>query len=441
MKSIYKIAVLLLLLPAITVEGQTTGDSLSLPDIINKVIEQHPTVKKAGESVKSTEAGIGLAKSGYYPDISFSSSYSHLWPTSTITIANMGTFSFYPADNYSATLSVNQTLYDFGKTASNVSMEEERKKLAEKSVAQIKQQLSLTLAGNYYTLVFLQEALRIKDEELANLNEHLHFVEKKAATGSATEYEILTTNVRISNIENQKTDLQTSLQVQTCLLNSFLGQPENTVLKVRNELKVSQFFASTDSMIASALSHREEMAIAQQKSNLSNARYKMVQAQNNPALNFFATGGYKNGYTPELNTLKANYVVGVGLKVPVFDAYRTKYSQLQVKAERQSNDQDIELTRRDIVNDVVENRAKADAAQKKVCQSTLQLSQAQHAYKLAKTSFMAGAITNLDLLDSSTAVSESQLSLLKTNIDYTLSLLKLQIALGEQIYNVPLNQQ
>jgi outer membrane protein len=437
MKPLYKIA-LLFLLPAITVEGQNNPqameDSLSLPDIIHQVLLQHPSMKKADETVKTAEAEIGLAKTGYYPDVNFSSSYSHIAPTSTVTIGSLGTFSFYPADNYSATISLNQTLYDFGKTASSVSMEEEKKKLAEQSTEQLKQQLSLSLAGNYYTIVFLQEAVHIKDEELATLHEHLRFVEKKAATGSATEYEIMTTQVRISNVENQKTDLLTSLQIQLCQLNSFLGQPVKTKLYVRNIVKENFPIAPLDSMIAFALSNREEMAIVQQRSALSKARYKMVQAQNNPALSLFATGGYKNGYTPELNALKANYAVGVGLKVPVFDANRTKYSQQQVKAEIQSNDQDQELTRRNIVNDVVENRAKAEAAQKKVQQSTLQLSQAQQAYRLAKTSFKAGVITNIDLLDSFTAVSESQLSLLKTNIDYTLSLLKLQLALGERIY-------
>jgi outer membrane protein len=41
------------------------------------------------------------------------------------------------------------------------------------------------------------------------------FVEKKAATGSATNYEILTTKVRISAIENQKTDLLNALTNST----------------------------------------------------------------------------------------------------------------------------------------------------------------------------------------------------------------------------------
>lgn len=56
------------------------------------------------------------------------------------------------------------------------------------------------------------------------------------------------------------------------------------------------------------------------------------------------------------------------------------------------------------------------------------------AYSLAETSFLAGVITNLDLLDSNTAVSESKLMLLQSRIDYAASIYKLKAALGERLY-------
>jgi outer membrane protein TolC len=43
-------------------------------------------------------------------------------------------------------------------------------------------------------------------------------------------------------------------------------------------------------------------------------------------------------------------------------------------------------------------------------------------------------ITNLDLLDANTSVSESSLMLLKAKIDYVTSVYKLKAALGERIY-------
>lgn len=425
---------LLFALPGAISAQANPSDSLSLSQVISQTMTNYPSVKKAEIEIESANARIGLARTAYNPNLDLSGSYSHLGPTSSITLPGLGTFNLFPADNYSAAFNLNQQLYDFGKTKKNIDLEEQNKALSQLTLEQLKQRLSSSILGNYYAIVYLQEAIQIKNDELKNLNEHLVFVEKKAATGSATQYEILTTKVRISNIENQKTDLLTSLQIQTSQLNSFLGQTQTTAIRLRQELASPQLIAETSSLIAKAYDQRDELRITHQRSLISESRMKVVDAQNNAILNAFASGGFKNGYTPELGTFKANYVVGVGFKVPILDGKRSKYNRMQVKDEMRSVQQDEELTRRNISNEIIECKANLDAAGKKIAQTELQYKQASQAYALAQTSYKAGVITNLDLLDSSTALSESSLSVTKAHIDYTVSLLRLKIALGERIY-------
>lgn len=412
----------------------TPADSLALAPVLKQVMASYPTLQEAQQAIVAANARIGLSRSAYYPNISLSSSYTHLAPVSSIAFPGLGTFNMFPGDNYSATINYDQTIYDFGKTAKNVSYAIQNSELAKLTESQIKQQLSLMVVGNFYTLDYLQQAIRIKNEELKNLYDHLHFVEKKAATGSATEYEILTTKVRISSIENQKTDLETSLKIAQSQLNALLGKPQTDAIAVQNDLNTPFSLVSNDSLISVALKQREEVKIANEKGLLAQMRLNNVNAANNPSLDFFANGGFKNGYFPVLSTAKANYVVGVSLTIPIFDATRTKYNRIAAKSDIQSAAQDKELTQRDVVNDVIQSYENVDAAQQKVTQATLQVSQAKKAYQLAETSFESGSITNLDLLDSAVSLAESRLALVKTQIDYTVSLYKLKISLGETIY-------
>lgn len=439
MKFIYKLLIILIIIPFSVVTGQktsisTVSDSLNLKSVLNEVIANFPSILKIEKELDAANARIGLANSAYYPDVVFNSSYSRIGPTSTISIPDMGSFKLFPADNYSLGLSVNQSIYDFGKTAKNIDIEKQGKDLTKLTIEQVKQGLSLRVVSIYYSLVYLQEAVKIKDNELANLQEHLRYVEKKAETGSATKYEILTTRVRISNIENQKTDILTSLQIQQSQLNTLLGQPLDSKKTVKVDLQGADIILADDSLFNMALENRDEMKIARQKTQMAKAKYALVGAQNNPTFSFFANGGLKNGYLPNLATLTPNYSVGVGLKVPLFDAMRTKYNKLQVKANMDENDQDTELAKRTILNEVVESKANSVSALKKVKQSDLQLQQAEQAYELAETNFEAGVITNLDLLQSFTQVAESKLALLKTKIDYNVSLLRLKLSLGARIY-------
>jgi outer membrane protein len=416
-----------------TVKSQTK-DSLSLNAIISEVVQNHPMVKKAMEELTSSDAKIGLAESNYLPNVDFASSYSRIGPVPTITIPDMGSFSFVPHDNYSAALNVNQTIYDFGKTEKNILLEKQGKELNLQSIEQVKQKLSQAVIGNYFTLVYLQEAIKIKDEQLKTLNEHLNYIKKKQETGSATQYEILTTQVRISTIENQKTDIETARQVQVCQLNSLLGKPESTTQQVKNELNISLPNQQNDAMITAAMQNRDEMKLASEKAKLADLRYSLTGSQNSPVFNAFLSGGVKNGYTPYLYDPKANFVAGVGVKIPIFDGKRNKYNLVQAQSAIQVNDQETEITRRTIVNEVVEGEANMKASQKKVEQGELQLRQATQAYSLAKIRFESGVITNLELLEGSTAVSESRLQLLKAKIDYTVSLYKLKSAIGERLY-------
>lgn len=435
MKHLPKYILVLFLVPATLLQAQTKADSLTLSGILNVVMNNYPTLEKAAKELDAANAKISLTKTAYLPDINFSTSYNRIGPVSSITFAGKD-LELYPANVYNATISVNQNIYDFGKTAKNVALDEKNKEMVQLTTDQTKQQLSMVVMGSYYSICFLQEAIQIKDDQLNTLNQHLQFVEKKEATGSATQYDILTTKVRISVIENQKTDLQTALQVQICQLNSFLGKPQDNPLLLRQGVYVQDVIPTVDSLCNTAFANRNEMKIAHQKEEISHMRLNVIKVQNNPSLNFIANGGYKNGYfnADFEDTGKLNFVVGVGFKVPIFDANRSKYMKVQANAYVDESQLETEIIRRNITNEVVESRANAEAALKKVKQSELQLHQAMQAYKLAEVSYQAGTITNLDLLESYTALSESKLALFKTKIDYTVNLQKLKIALGERIY-------
>ena len=437
MKYLRKHIIALLVVPTMLVQAQTAGDSLTLSGILNTVINNYPALKKVDKELTAADAKIGLTKTAYLPDVNFSTSFTYLGPTTSLSLPGLGSFEMYPHDNYSAAVNVSQSIYDFGKTAKNVNLDQKAKEMVQLTTDQIKQRLSAAVMANYYSISFLQEAITIKDDQLKNLNEHLLFVQKKADTGSATKYDILTTKVRISTIENQKTDLQTALQIQISQLNSLMGKSQDNTIVIKNDLiHTPKAIASADSLCTAAYSNRSELKLAHQKEELSKSRMEVINSQNNPSLNAYASGGFKNGYfnTKFQDTGKFNYVVGVGFKVPIFDANRTKFLKIQANADLEGNQQETELARRNITNEVMECRANAEASLKKVKQSELQLHQASQAYELADINYKAGVITNLDLLDSYTALSESKLALFKTKIDYTVSLQRLKIVLGEKIY-------
>lgn len=441
----YILFVLLIGVPLNCVSGQSgktppnqlIGDSLTLSQVLQNVMQSHPSIKQAEEALNVADAKIGLAKANYYPDIDVTASYSHLAPDFALAFGGMDLL-LYPKDNYGAAINVNQTIYDFGKTSNGIKVENENKTIIDKNIDLVKQQLTRRTINTYFTLVYYQQAIIIKDEELNTLHEHQVYIEKKQATGSATQYELLSTKVRISNTENQKQDLLTLQDIQWSVLNTLTGYAIIKSQPFKKELKIDLPLLTPDSLINYAYDHRVEIAIAKEKETQAQLNFNVVQTQNAPVLSAFANGGFKNGYitsleASSLNQIHPNYVIGVGLRIPIFDNNKHRYNVDQAKSNITYVSYDTENARRNISNQVTEANVNCISAKKKIDQYNMQLEQAQEAYQLAQVSFKSGAITNLDLLDSETAVSESQLLLLKSRIDYIVNSYNLKIALGDKL--------
>ena len=434
------IATLISVLITTYINGQTPkpitsgGDSLELDWIIQEIIQHHPMVQSVKESLNKADAQIGLAKSGNYPNVGASANISTIGPVPTLSIPDMGTFSLYPRNNISGQVSVEQNIYDFGKTEQNITLAGKSKSITAQSLEEVKQNLTIQAIQIFYTLDYLQEAIKIKNEQLATLNEHLDFVGKKHETGSATEYEILSTKVKISGVETQQFDLEAARDVQITQLNLLLGLPAETFHTVKSVMNVDMPLVEGDSLIDYAVKNRNEMLIANEKEQLAAIQIDIVKLKNSPSLYLLANGGIKNGFVPEINKIRPNYVVGLGINIPIFDGTREKYNILKAQSELKSTIFETEITKRKISGEVVENETNIGAAEKKISQSKLQLQQALDALSLAQVSYKSGVITNLDLLDAATAVSESRLMLLKSQIDYVLNIYRLKASLGEKLY-------
>jgi outer membrane protein len=427
-----------LLLSAITVILFTnyafTQEKLSLDTVIARVIRTHPGIEDAKQAMEVAAARIGLSESAYYPNIDASSSYSRIGPVAKFDFPGFGVIKIYPEDNYSVSVNFRQMIYDFGRTAKSIEVEKAGMLLAEKGLDISRQYLAMAATASFYTLYFINSALSIKDEQLRTLNEHLDFVQKMKQTGSATEFEILTTRVKISSIESQKTDLLAMQQTQTSILNSLLGQSYNSSIIPDVNLENLGIEPVTDSLLNQALSERNEMQMAVQQAEIAKLQKEFEKSKNNPSFNAFVTGGAKNGYVPELYKFQPNFVAGVSFTLPVFDGYRERNNLLIAQAKINSAQSKIESEKLTITNEVIQAESELMSAGKKIDQYSIQADQADQAMELAKVSFRAGSITNLDLLTAETSAAESHLMLLKSKVDYNLCLSKLKMVSGQKLY-------
>jgi outer membrane protein len=419
--------------PAHAYAAGPASDTLQLEDAIEQMVKQYPTIHLAMEALNASDAKIGMARSGYLPDIDISAAYARIGPVPSFNFPEFGTIKLYPENNYTAGINVNQTIWDFGRTSTRVSIEEKGKTMAEQNIELVKDQLTKRLIYVYYFLFYSQEALKINEEQIRNLKEHLDLITRKKETGSATDYEVLSTQVKLTAAESQKTDLESNMTVQAAILNSFLGHPEGQKVIVSERTFVPMQQEIQDSTIARALRDRMEIRMAEEHVKIMQMRINLAKSDRNPTIRAYASAGGKNGYVPDINKFQANFSAGIGLRIPIYDASRTKNTISFAQSSLLSSQHEKDITSLEITNEVVNYYQKELAAAKKVDQTQMQVDQAKKAFDLASTSYSAGVITNLDLLDATTSLSESHLRLLKARIDMLIGYYELKIAEGAEI--------
>jgi outer membrane protein TolC len=146
------------------------------------------------------------------------------------------------------------------------------------------------------------------------------------------------------------------------------------------------------------------------------------------------TSGFKNGYVPDLNALKVNFSAGVQLQFPLFDGHRTKHQKYEAEASLRSAKAYTEDLKQQIATDVQQAIASAGASLEKIENAEIQIKQAEEAVSIAKTKYEAGVVTNLDLLDTQTTLTQAKLNHLRALYNFAVSLVAVDRATGKRMW-------
>lgn len=428
------ISILAVLLVGFPAYSQTnTSDSLTLEEAIHLVLANNASIKKAAENIAIFEARIDESRTGLMPDIRGDLSYTRLGPVPELVIPEMGAFKFYPANNYNFQISVHQLLFDGYRTKESINLSRSLKTEAVDRLEVLKRDLNFKTAQLFYSILYLQESLRLKNEHLQNLHEHLKTAQKKLEAGTATELDVLNIKVRIASAENVITDLKNNLEKQELRLKQLMGAVETKPLKVEGSFFTESLSVEPEALVEEALKNRPEARSRQDQIQTANIGLHLANLHNRSAVSLNFLGGTKNGYIPNLNTMKLNFVAAVQVDLPIFDGYLTR----ALKAEAEANLKMIKSQKQEVEDmikaEVFEALSDLKSSQQKLQSVEANIQQAKKALEFARSHYEAGTITNLDLTDTEDAYTEAEFIRLQAVYQFTISRLALELAIGREI--------
>jgi len=405
-------------------------DSLTVDQAVQLVLQNHPAIAQATQNVRSSEARVLQTSSATLPDISIEASYTRIGPVPELSFPGFGVFKLFPENNYDAHIGGLYTLYDFGKLDAALALGNSQVQTATDAVELTKNRLAYQTIRTFYSILFLQQCLRVADDQVHTLFQHLDLAQKKLDTGTATSFDVLTTQVRAGAAQNQKLELENTLRKQQSVLQQLLGVNPGAPLHLKGEFSAPSLSLNPDSLLHEAFNRRKEVKLAADAEKSAELQLKLAATGKMPSFRMNVSWGGKNGYIPNLDVIRGNWVAGVHMQVPVFNGNRTSHQQEEAQAGIQAALEHVKEVDHQVRAEVDQAVSDVSAALAAMQISELQVRQAREAVSIANTRYKIGAVTNLDLLDAETAESGAKLAQAQALYNYVISNYELKQAIG-----------
>ncbi len=437
----YLIIILLIFsLSAFSYAQFNPNDSLTVENAVRLVLNNNPAIQNAIHSIDASEARVNESKSSLYPEAGISLSYIRLGPIASISFPGFGNFDLFPADNFDEHIGVSATIYDFNKREKNIDLAKSQVQSFRDKLELVKQALAYRTIQTFYTILFLERSLQVQNDAINTLNEHLAITRKKVNAGTATNFDVLTTNVRVSSAEEGKINLKNSLANAEISLRQLLGFPLNNKLTLKGDFSEYRTDYNIDSLINIALQNRYEVKSIEDQIMSEHAKDNVVSAMNNPTVKVAANYGFKNGYVPDLTAWHGNYVAAVQVDIPLsgvipyfgghLEESMHQETTANISASESYKSDIIQQVKADVQKSLVDLRSSMDRFQT----TDVNVHQAESALGLAKIRYEAGTGTNLDLLDAETMLAQAKLMRLQALYKYVTGRFELLQAIGQKVW-------
>lgn len=325
---------LILILITITTLPSMAQQSITLDECYRLVLKNYPLEKQLKLLEAQNNLDGEVITNSKKPQFSLDAQATYQSDVIEVPIPNS---SIKPLNNdqYRATLSVNQLIYNGGVTDASLNVKsaqfKTRQKQVEVNLYHLKQQINQL----YFSILLLKETGLLLKAKQAQLQVKLKEVTSGIKYGVLLPSSDKVLEAELLKISQQFQELESNKLALIETLSSLISQPLNADTLFKNSLSETQLQAEVN---------RPELELFQFKKDEIENTETLISKQNIPKLVGFATGGYGNpGLNMLDNSFQPFYTVGVKLHWNAFDwnSNKKQRKSLAISKDIVDNESDI----------------------------------------------------------------------------------------------------
>ena len=395
--------------------------TLTLDEALAMALQKHPRVTEAKEHLAGAEARAGRASAGYYPQISLVSD----WSKGRTFLTALEKVRSTEVD--STTLQLQQTIYDFGRTAGSVAAARSYRDAADKEVTLSRLDLGLRVRVAFYQLLAAgKQVIATGDTVAAREAVHLQALEffkeglrarVDVARAEANLFEARTALIRAENSrELARVELANAMGVAS------LGElapvepaPLQAALPDRGEARQE------------ALGNRAEMQQLAALSSAAGAELKTARGSYLPILTGSASYGYADRDFPPGGRV---WGIGLNLAVPLFSGFSSVEEVRDASAALNASSARRENLKLQIGKEVDSAWLGVGEAAARMVSTDKQVAAAEENRALAEGRYREGVGSIIEVTDAQSLALDARTTRIQAQYDYYTALALLDRSMG-----------
>lgn len=398
------------------------GEKLDLSRCVAIAREHQPAAVAALNARMAAQSRVGLATSANYPKVDLSAGYTKTQPLpSYITGNTPGQY-----DQYTASATLTQTLYDFGKTSSLVDIQGHSSVAADADEETVKLNISYGVKTAYYAYLQAQRNAAVGEETVAQLQKHLERAKAFFAAGARPKYDVSKAEVDLSNAAMALVRARNGVLLAKLSLDNAMGVPGAPDYTVVDDLGSRETGLGVDTAMARAYNARPDVRAIMARSQA--ARESVVSAKKGYYPTLSGSAQYNMGGTglPGSN----GWNIGVQLTVPLYSGHSTDYQVRESTANYLVSVSNEEQLRQNVYYEVHQAYLNLNEAEQKIPAAELAMEKARENLAIADGRYLAGVGTPIEVTDAQMAFSNARSAHIQSLLDYKVAQAALEKAIG-----------
>jgi outer membrane protein len=411
-------------------------EQLNLKRCIEIALIKNPAVIAARNTVDASGSRVGQAMSNYYPQVNWTSGYSRISPVTSRSFSTVGAVttgssggSSRSFDEYTSSASLSQNIYDFGRTSSQVRVQNFNFDSSRSDLENVTDQVVFSVKQAYYGAVQAKHNRAVAEDTVKQTLQHLEQARGFYDVGTKPKFDVIKAEVDVSNAKLNLIRSENDLRIAFVNLNNAMGVPEAPEYTLYESLSFEKYDITFEDALARAYDHRPDVRSIAARRRAAEASVEAARTNYYPFLTGNASYNWSGG---KIDQMEHGWNIGAVLSFPIFSGFLTKHQVEEARANLGVLKANEESLRQTVFLEVEQAYLTLKAAEEAIPTAELGVEQAKENFDIANGRYAAGVGSPIEVTDAEVLLANARLASIQALYAYKVARASLEKAMGER---------